>query len=275
MSDGVEPFAAAEADASALRGFTGCETHDVALILGSGWGPAVDKLGEVRAQIDASELAGFPPPTVEGHGGQVRSTELAGKSALVFQGRVHGYEGHPTSAVVHGVRVAVLAGCSTVILTNAAGSIREEWRPGQPVLISDHINLTSRSPLTGPPAPEPYPIRFVDLTDAYSPQLRAIAHEVDPDLPEGVYAGLNGPHFETPAEIRYLRSIGADLVGMSTVLETIAARHLGAEVLGVSLSTNLAAGVSATPLDHEEVLEAGQNAAGRVGDLLAGVVSRL
>ena len=275
MTDGVEPFAAAEADASALRGFTGIDSHDVALVLGSGWGPAVDMLGDIRTQIDTSDLAGFPAPTVEGHGGQIRSTELAGKSVLVFEGRVHGYEGHPESAVVHGIRVAVLAGCRTVILTNAAGSIREEWVPGQPVLISDHINLTGRSPLTGPSAPEPYPVRFVDLTDAYSPRLRAIAHEVDPDLPEGVYAGLAGPHFETPAEIRYLRTIGADLVGMSTVLETIAARHLGAEVLGISLSTNLAAGVSPTPLDHQEVLEAGREAAGRVGELLAGVVSRL
>ena len=122
VTDGVEPFAAAEADASALRGFTGVENHDVALVLGSGWGPAVDKLGEVRTVIDTSDLAGFPAPTVEGHGGQIRSTDLGGRSALVFQGRVHGYEGHPASSVVHGVRVAILAGCSTVILTNAAGS---------------------------------------------------------------------------------------------------------------------------------------------------------
>jgi purine-nucleoside phosphorylase len=147
---------------------------------------------------------------------------------------------------------------------------------GQPVLISDHLNLTGRSPLTGPAAPEALGLqRFVDLTDAYSPRLRALVRDVDPSLEQGVYAGLPGPHYETPAEIRMLQTLGADLVGMSTVHEVIAARHVGAEVLGLSLVTNLAAGLGEGNLDHAEVLEAGKAAAEKMGDLLAQVVARL
>ena len=148
-------------------------------------------------------------------------------------------------------------------------------RRAQPVLISDHLNLTGRSPLAGPPPPEPYPSRFTDLTDLYSPRLRALARAADPGLAEGVYAALPGPHYETPAEIRMLRSLGADLVGMSTVHETIAARAAGAEVLGVSLVTNLAAGITGEPLSHAEVLAAGAASATRMGTLLADVVARL
>jgi purine-nucleoside phosphorylase len=196
-------------------------------------------------------------------------------AVLAFFGRVHGYEGNPVSAVVHNVRTAAAAGCRSVILTNAAGSLREEWQPGQPVLLSDHLNLTGLSPLAGPDAPEPYGPRFCDLTDAWSPRLRALAHELAPDLPEGVYAGLNGPHYETPAEIRMLRTLGADLVGMSTVLEAIAARHARLEVLGLSLVTNLAAGLAPAALDHNEVLAAGGDAGTRLGQLLADLVRRL
>lgn len=181
-------------------------------------------------------------------------------------GRTHLYEGHGVDPVVHGVRTAVAAGCTTVVLTNAAGGIREGMAVGDPVLISDHLNMTAVSPLRG--------AQFVDLTDLYSPRLRALAREIDPTLAEGVYAGLTGPHFETPAEIRMYRGLGADLVGMSTVLEAIAARALGVEVFGLSLVTNLAAGLSGEPLDHHEVLAAGAAAAGRMGGLLRELVTR-
>jgi purine-nucleoside phosphorylase len=214
---------------------------------------------------------------VAGHAGVLRSVEVeGGRRVLALLGRVHAYEGHELSSVVHGVRSAVRAGCRTVILTNAAGGLRAGMHPGQPVLISDHLNLTSRSPLTGAPAPEELGLpRFVDLTEAYSSRLRALAHEVDPTLEEGVYAGLFGPQYETPAEIRMLQVLGADLVGMSTVHEVIAARHLGAEVLGLSLVTNLAAGLGHAALDHADVLEAGRAAAEKMGDLVAQVVARL
>jgi purine-nucleoside phosphorylase len=186
---------------------------------------------------------------------------------LVFVGRIHAYEGHGLRHVVHPVRAACAAGVRTLVLTNAAGGLRADFAVGQPVLISDHLNLTARSPLVG--------AQFVDLVDAYSPRLRALAREVDPDLAEGVYACLPGPHYETPAEITMLRTLGADLVGMSTVHETIAARAAGAEVLAVSLVTNAAAGMTGEPLNHEEVLAAGRQSATQTGSLLASVISRL
>jgi purine-nucleoside phosphorylase len=185
---------------------------------------------------------------------------------------VHLYEGHPVPVVVHGVRTAVAAGCRVVVLTNAAGGIRDGLRVGQPVLIRDHLNLTGRSPLTGPPPPDGYPGRFTDLTDLYAARLRALAQQADQSLAEGVYAALPGPHYETPAEISMLQRAGADLVGMSTALEAIAARHLGAEVLAISLVSNLAAGLSGHGLDHAEVVAAGRAAAGRMGTLLASVL---
>ena len=200
---------------------------------------------------------------------------MAGASSP-SSGRVHAYEGHDLSVVVHAVRAAVRAGCSTVVVTNAAGGLRAGMHVGQPVLISDHINLTGRSPLSGPPAPAELELpRFVDLTEAYSQRLRDLAREVDPTLEEGVYAGVPGPQYETPAEIRMLQVLGADLVGMSTVHEVIAARHVGAEVLGLSLVTNLAAGLGDDTLDHADVLDAGRAAAESMGDLLARVVARL
>ncbi len=207
----------------------------------------------------------------------MRSIRSEGGSAiLAFLGRVHAYEGHPLSSVVHGVRTAINAGCGTVVVTNAAGGLRDGMKVGQAVLISDHINFTALSPLSGPPAPEALGLpRFVDLSEAYSARLRDVARSIEPSLEEGVYAGLPGPHYETPAEIRMLRTLGADLVGMSTVHEVIAARHLGADVLGLSLVTNIGAGLSAATLDHAEVLDAGQEAANSMGDLLAAVVSRL
>jgi purine-nucleoside phosphorylase len=272
-----EPFAQAAEGATALAWKTGVERHDVAVVLGSGWTPAAERFGETVAEVAFADLPGFPSVGVSGHAGVVRSIRSAGGGAiLAFMGRVHAYEGHPLSSVVHGVRTAITAGCRTVVVTNAAGGLRDGMQIGQAVLISDHINLTGLSPLTGLPAPEALGLpRFVDLTDAYSARLREIARSVEPSLEEGVYAGLPGPHYETPAEIRMLRTLGADLVGMSTVHEVIAARQMGAEVLGLSLVTNIGAGLSAATIDHAEVLEAGEDAADRMGNLLAAVVSRL
>jgi purine-nucleoside phosphorylase len=252
--------------AAALAAATGAASHDVAVVLGSGWRPAADVLGAPAQEVPMADLPGFVAPAVAGHGGTIRSLEVGGRRVLVLLGRTHLYEGHGVGPVVHGVRTAAAAGCRTVVLTNAAGGIRAGMQVGEPVLISDHINLTGMSPLAG--------ARFTDLTDLYSPRLRALAREVDPSLADGVYAGLPGPHFETPAEIRMLRGFGADLVGMSTVLEAIAARAEGVEVFGLSLVTNLAAGTTGEPLDHEEVLSAGRAAATRMGELLAELVAR-
>jgi purine-nucleoside phosphorylase len=265
-----DPFAAAAASAERLTALTG--PHDAAVVLGSGWTPAADAIGAAEAEIPLSELGGFPPSTVPGHTPTVRSVTAGPVRVLVFLGRVHLYEGLSPAAVVHGVRTAVAAGCRTVVLTNAAGGIRAGLSVGEPVLISDHINLTGKSPLAGPPPPGG---RFTDLTDLYSPRLRALAREADRGLAEGVYAMMPGPHYETPAEITMLGRLGADLVGMSTALEAIAARHLGAEVLGISLVTNLAAGLAGQSLSHAEVVEAGRAAATRMGALLAGILPRV
>lgn len=264
------PGAAAAEAARVLAHRTGRDAHDVAVVLGSGWRPAADALtaGDPGAvTVPMAELPGFAPPRAAGHAGDVVSAEVGGRRVLVLLGRVHAYEGLPLEHVVHPVRVACAAGAGTVVLTNAAGGLRADMAVGRPVLISDHLNLTGRSPLVGP--------RFVDLTDAYDPGLRALCRAIDPTLAEGVYAGLPGPHYETPAEIRMLRTLGADLVGMSTVHETIAARAEGARVLGVSLVTNAAAGMTGEPLDHAEVLAAGAAAAERMGSLLRRVVAGL
>ena len=271
-----DPFARAADAARALAAATGVDCHDVAVVLGSGWKPAADLMGDTVAEVAATDLPGFPASTVPGHAGAVRSiAATGGRRLLAFVGRVHGYEGHAPTAVAHAVRTAHASGCAVAVLTNAAGGITEGLSVGQPVLIADHINLTGASPVSGPMPADGVPARFVDLTDAYSPRLRGLAREVDPGLVDGIYAGLPGPHYETPAEIRMLRSLGADLVGMSTVWETIAARHLGLEVLALSLVTNLAAGVTGRRLDHHEVLEAGRVAAARMGELLADVVERM
>jgi purine-nucleoside phosphorylase len=268
-----DPYAAAAASAQRLAAETGVQRHDAAVVLGSGWTPAAAAIGPPTAEVPVTSLGGFPAPTVAGHAGLVRSVQAGSVAVLVFLGRAHLYEGHSPATVVHGVRTAVAAGCRVVVLTNAAGGI-SGYPVGQPVLLSDHLNLTGRSPLAGPPPPEGYPGRFADLTETYSQRLRGLALEVDPELPAGVYAGLPGPHYETPAEIRMLQKAGADLVGMSTVLEAIAARHLGAEVLGISLVTNPAAGLGDGQLDHADVVAAGQAAAGRMGDLLAALLPR-
>ena len=273
----TEPYAAAQASAANLARLTGCPSHDIAVVLGSGFAPAADELGTTATEIPLTDLGGFPAPTVPGHAGTARSVAVGPALVLVLLGRVHLYEGHPVQVVVHGVRTAVAAGCRIIVLTNACGGINPAFAVGEPVLISDHINLTGRSPLAGPNPPDGYGPRFTDLTDLYSARLRALARAADPGLAEGVYAGLPGPHYETPAEIRMLRTVGADLVGMSTVLEAIAARHMGAEVLGISLVSNPAAGVAATgqpptALDHEEVIAVGRASAARIGALLARIM---
>lgn len=266
-ADISDPATAATAAADVIAERTGTARHRVAVVLGSGWRAAVDRFGPARADIPMSELPGFTAPTAAGHPGTVHSFTAGDNDVLVLAGRIHAYEGHDPSSVVHPVRTAVAAGADTVVLTNAAGGIDPEFTVGQPVLISDHLNLTGRSPLVG--------AQFVDLVDAYSAELRELARSIDPTLAEGVYAGLPGPHYETPAEIRMLRTLGADLVGMSTVHETIAARAAGARVLGLSLVTNAAAGITGEHLDHNEVLAAGRAAATRMGDLLRDLAGRL
>jgi purine-nucleoside phosphorylase len=268
VSDSTSPYALAEQAAARLRELTGVDRHDVALVMGSGWVPAAVLLGETVVELPVTELPGFHAAAVEGHAGTMRSVRIGDTGrALVFLGRTHLYEGRGVAAVVHAVRTAAAAGARTVVLTNGCGGLRPTFSPGQPVLISDHINLTATSPIVG--------AHFVDLTDLYSPRLRALCQGIDPSLEEGVYVQLPGPHYETPAEIGMVRAIGGDLVGMSTTLEAIAAREAGAEVLGLSLVTNLAAGMTGEPLDHEEVLEAGRAAATRMGELLAKVVAQL
>jgi purine-nucleoside phosphorylase len=257
----------AQASAARLAELTGAKQHDVAVVLGSGWRPAADQLGSATATLDARQLGGLPPPHVIGHSSEVRSIDVGGLRVLAYLGRVHAYEGYGLDAVVHNVRTACAAGAKVVLLTNAAGGLRQGLSVGQPVLVADHLNLSGRTPLVGP--------QFIDLTECYSRRLRDLARDVDPALEEGVYAYMPGPQFETPAEIRALQILGADLVGMSTVYEAIAARAAGAEVLALSLVTNLAAGISDDALHHADVLAVGNDAAPRMGALLAEVIRRL
>lgn len=262
------PYDLARDAAAKLAELTGVESHDIALVLGSGWLPAVDALGEATAEIDTTDLPGFSAAAVAGHSGKIRSIRgEGGTNLLVFLSRTHFYEGKGVAAVVHPVRTAAAAGCRAIVLTNGCGGLKQGWQPGQPVLISDHINLTATSPIVG--------ANFVDLTDLYSPRLRAKCKELDPSLDEGVYVQFPGPQYETPAEVTMAGILGGHLVGMSTTLEAIAAREAGMEVLGISLVTNLAAGLSGEPLNHEEVLEAGKAAASRMGGLLSQVVTEI
>jgi purine-nucleoside phosphorylase len=274
LAGAVEPFAVAEQAAEELVRRLGA-APEVAVVLGSGWRQAADALGDGEAECPMAELPGFPEPTVPGHEGVLRSLRVGGHQVLVLLGRSHLYEGRSPAEVVHGVRSAVIAGAGVVVLTNAAGSLDPALHPGRAVLIRDHLNLTGASPLTGGEPPEGYRSRFVDLTDLYALRLREVAKSLDDSLAGGLYAALRGPHYETPAEVAMLRLAGADLVGMSTALEAIAARHLGAWVLGLSLVTNLAAGISPEPLDHAEVLAAGAAAVPRLGRLLAALLPQL
>ena len=264
----ADPFEVAARAAAQLADATGVERHDIALTLGSGWGKAADLLGEELATVPAEQIEGFAASGVVGHSGTLRSFRLPnGKHALVIGARTHFYEGKGVRRVVHSVRTAAAAGANVIVLTNGAGGIRRSWTPGTPVLISDHINLTAASPLEG--------ATFVDLTDLYSARLRAVAREVDPGLDDGVYVQFRGPHYETPAEVRMAETLGGHIVGMSTALEAIAARQAGMEVLGMSLITNLAAGIQEEPLSHEEVLAAGRAAESTLARLLSQIVGRL
>ncbi|OYO06699.1 purine-nucleoside phosphorylase [Enemella evansiae] len=262
------PDQLAQAAAAALRERLGIDRLDLALVLGSGWSAAADDLGEPLGAVELAELPGFSAPVVAGHGGQLRVVRTPnGRTAAILTGRTHYYENRDPQAVAHGVRTAAAAGAQTLVLTNGCGSLRREWGPGTPVLIADHINLTGATPLRG--------ATFIDLSEAYSARLRELARQVDPSLPEGVYVQFGGPQYETPAEVRMAGVLGGDLVGMSTTLETIAARAAGLEVLGISLATNLAAGISPEPLDHAEVIAAGKQAAPRLAQLLRGLVEVL
>ncbi len=269
MTTSTDPYALAREAAAAIAEASGSPTHDIALVLGSGWSGAADLLGEELWRAEAPQFPGFRPPAVAGHVGVLRSIKVEGTDAraLVLGARTHFYEGAGVDAVVHGVRTAAAAGCHTLVLTNGCGGIDPSWGPGTPVLIKDHINFTGATPLRG--------ANFVDLTDVYTPRLREIAQEIDPSLDEGVYMQFSGPSYETPAEVGMARAVGATLVGMSTALEAIAAREAGLNVLGISLVTNLAAGISADALNHEEVLQAGKNAGPRISRLLAQTVRRI
>ena len=264
----ADPFAVAAAAAADIARLTGVERHDIALTLGSGWGRAAELIGETTATIPATDVIGFGEPALEGHVGTLRSVLTPrGKRVLVIGARTHFYEGHGPRRVVHSVRTAAATGARTMVLTNGAGGIKPHWKPGLPVLISDHINLTGASPLEG--------ATFIDLTDLYSLRLRDLARSIDPSLDEGVYCQFRGPQYETPAEVRMAKTIGGHIVGMSTALEAIAAREAGMEILGMSLITNLAAGISKEPLSHGEVLQAGKDAESVLGGLLAKIVAQL
>ncbi|MCX6427396.1 MAG: purine-nucleoside phosphorylase [Actinobacteria bacterium] len=267
----TDPLGTADSAAAQIAKRTGIASHDLALVMGSGWVSAADALGAPTHEFNADEIIGFLPPAVAGHSGKIRSYEIKTATGvirvLVFLGRTHLYEGKGIEPVVHGVRTAVKAGCKIVILTNACGGINTDYRVGQPVLIRDHISLTATSPLIG--------AHFLDLTDLYSKRMRTIVKGEDSSLQEGVYVHWRGPTYETPAEIKMMRAMGADLVGMSTVPEAIAAHALGAEVLGISLVTNAAAGVTGEKLNHEEVIAAGKAAADHMGALLKGVIPKL
>ena len=264
----ADPFAIAAQAAADIARLTGVDHHDIALTLGSGWGKAAELIGETVATVPATEVTGFSAPALEGHVGTLRSILTPdGRNVLVIGARTHYYESHGVRRVVHSVRTAAATGAKIMVLTNGAGGIRETWKAGQPVLISDHINLTADSPLEG--------ATFVDLTDLYSARLREVARSVDPTLDEGVYTQFRGPHYETPAEVQMAARMGGHIVGMSTALEAIAAREAGMEVLGFSLITNLAAGIQQTPLSHAEVIEAGREAEPVISALLARVIEAL
>lgn len=263
MAPLLSPTADAAAAAARIADASGRAGHDVALVLGSGWSAVVEGLADpgTAVTLPVSDLPGFAAPSAAGHRGTVTSCLVDGVPLLAVSGRTHLYEGRGPEPVVHPAHVAAAAGARTLVLTNAAGGLRDGLAVGDLVLLADHLNLTGRSPLTG--------AAFVDLVDAYSPRLRAaaaaaLAEATGTRPPEGVYAAMPGPQYETPAEIRMLRTLGADLVGMSTVPEVIAARGLGLGVVAVSLVTNLAAGVTGEPLDHAEVLAAGAAGADRL-----------
>ncbi len=249
----------------------------VGLILGSGLGSFADKL-EGAVKLPYREIRGFPVARIVGHAGNLVYGSAGGAEVLALQGRAHYYEGHPIRDVIFPARVLIRAGCQTLVITNAAGGIDPQLTPGEIVILRDHLNLMCVSPLLGDNDDELGP-RFPDMSEVYDARLRALAalagDELGLTLRSGVYAALSGPSYETPAEVRMLRTLGADLVGMSTVPEAIAARHMGARVLGLSCVTNLAAGVSPNALSHEEVTETAARVRGQFEALLAGILGRL
>jgi purine-nucleoside phosphorylase len=248
----------------------------VALVLGSGLGGLADRVEEAVV-VPYSEIPGFAPSTVEGHRGVLIAGRLGGRDVIAFQGRYHAYEGHDPSALATPVRAAAALGADTLVVTCAAGGVNRRFGTGSLMLFADHINLMGRNPLVGPVRDGE--IRFPDMTNAYDPTLRGLARQAARSegihVEEGVYAAVLGPSYETPAEIRMLERVGADAVGMSTIPEVIAARALGLRVLGIALITNPAAGVAAGKLDHEEVIAAGEAAAGRFRRLVVELLRRL
>jgi purine-nucleoside phosphorylase len=270
------PTATVAAAAEAVRGRLGSLRPEVAVVLGSGLGRLAERI-ERAVRIPYREIPGFPEPTVPGHGGELVAGTLAGRVVLVQSGRFHLYEGHAAASCALPVRVFGKLGIGTLVLTNAAGGIRRTFAGGALMLIADHVNLTFRNPLVGPVLPGEE--RFPDMSDPYDRGLRGLAREVARSeriaLEEGVYAGVLGPSYETPAEIRMLERLGADAVGMSTVTEVIAARARGIRCLGISTVTNLAAGISPTRLSHQEVMRVADRVAGALGVLVEGIVARL
>lgn len=278
MKLGAPLFERVHAAARAAAEQLNLVTPQVAVVLGSGLGGVADGLVDAH-RVAYSSLPGFPETTVAGHPGRLVAGKLGGKTALLLCGRVHGYEGYPPSEVGFGIRVVAALGVRTLIVTNASGAVDPAFATGEIVAISDHINLTSASPLSGPNDERLGP-RFVDMTDAYDPALRALATAVAPKaigrpVREAIYAGMAGPAYETPAEVRLLRTLGAGLVGMSTVHEVITARHAGLRVLGLSLVANPAAGVNEGPLRHEDVTRAAAAGADALGRLIAAIVAGL
>jgi purine-nucleoside phosphorylase len=266
----TDPIHALHAAAVVIAARTGVDSHDAAVVLGSGLSDYAKNL-DGAIEIAYQDIPGFPIPQVVGHGGVLLSVPIGDKRLLILAGRVHAYEGWSMSEVVFGVRAAVSTGVRNVMLTNAAGGVADQLAPSDLVIISDHLNLTGRSPLRGPNDDRIGP-RFPDMSEVYSLGLRSdlagVFREVGVEPHEGVYAWFPGPSFETPAEVRMAGILGADLVGMSTVPEAIAARHMGANVVAVSLVTNLAAGISPTPLSHDEVTATAARAASTFGSIL-------
>lgn len=253
------------------------EKPTIGLVLGSGLGVLADEI-ENPVIIPYHEIPGFTVSTVVGHKGQLVIGKLQGKQVVAMQGRFHFYEGHGLDAVVFPIRVMKLLGVETIIVTNAAGGINENYDPGNLMLISDHINMTFRNPLIGA-NDEAMGARFPDMSEAYSKELRQLAKEVASEqgfeLREGIYVGLLGPSYETPAEIRMLRILGGDAVGMSTVPEVIVARHMGVKVLGISCISNMAAGILEQPLSHDEVMETTEKVKTQFLALVNGIVAKL
>jgi len=260
----------------AVRARLGSRSPEVAIVLGSGLGAFAERLTDA-VRMSYADIPGFHVPTVEGHRGELVAGTLAGRSVVAQSGRFHLYEGHASGAAALPTRVFAELGVTTLVVTNAAGGIRPSFRPGTLMLITDHLNLTGQNPLAGPVVPGE--ARFPDMSAAYDPALRALALEVARargiTLEEGVYAALLGPSYETPAEIRMLRTLGADAVGMSTAPEVIVANARGMRCLGISTVTNAAAGVSDAKLSHAEVMEAANLVGKRLGDLIEGVVARI